>query len=105
MGVKQRAQNCICPYLVISPRADGRLQSQAGDGAARAASCFIPVIFITGMGLCFGFQRNSFFLTDAFTSKNVRFEGEVCPIRCGRAKNPCGTLGYGNCTGYRHNPT
>lgn len=59
--MSQGTQNCICNDFIIFPRADGRLQSQTYDGAARAVSCFIPVIKITGMGLLFVFQRSIFF--------------------------------------------
>lgn len=36
------------------------LRPQRDDGAARAASCYIPPIIIAGMGFLFGIQRNIF---------------------------------------------
>lgn len=36
------------------------LRLQRDDGAARAASCYIPPIIIAGMGFLFGIQRNIF---------------------------------------------
>lgn len=37
------------------------LRSQRNNGAARAASCFIPPIIIAGMGFLFDFQRYDVF--------------------------------------------
>lgn len=37
---------------------EGHLRPQRDDGAARAASCYIPPINIAGMGLLIVFQRN-----------------------------------------------
>lgn len=40
---------------------EGHLRPQGDDGAARAASCYIPPINIAGMGLLIVFQRNVLF--------------------------------------------
>jgi len=50
-----------CKYFVIFPNAGGRLRLQTDDGAARAASCFIPAILSQEWGLFFVFQWNVVF--------------------------------------------
>nr|DAJ18586.1 MAG TPA: hypothetical protein [Siphoviridae sp. ctqA315] len=43
------------------PDSKRHLRPQRDDGAARAASCYIPPIIIAGMGFLFDFQRYDVF--------------------------------------------
>lgn len=51
----------ICNDFCHISESKGHLQSQTCDGAARAASCSIPVINIAGMGCMCGFQWYRYF--------------------------------------------
>ena len=52
------------------------LRLQRDDGAARAASCYIPAIIIAGMGFLFDFQRYDGFGRTFLVQKTSCLMGE-----------------------------
>lgn len=72
-----------------------------GSGSGLSHSCD----FNRRNGFVACFSGKYLFQMNIFRTKNARFRGKVNPMKYGRAKNPCGTLDYEDCTGYRHNQT